>query len=796
MTAQTQHSHLNPAQHEVVERGLLDSGFNSILQLPTGSGKTWLAERAMEQVLNRGGRVIYLTPLRALAAELTDRWSAAFGPDKVGVFTGEYGVRKPYPLAFGDARLLVMTPERLDACTRHWRTHWHWMPEVDLVVVDEFHLIGDPGRGPRLEGALGRLRRLNPFAQVVGLSATMGNVAELSDWLGGVCYQSEWRSMPLEWKLLRFRKATDKPRLMVDTVQSCIDGGGQSLVFVQSRRRAEQLSAHLREAGLVAAHHHAGLESEERQRVEARYRARQTDVLISTGTLEMGVNLPARQVLLYDLQRFNGLDFVPLSVNTVWQRAGRAGRRGLDDRGQVVLLAPTWDRQAERYLDGTFEPIRSGLNAPQALAEQILAEVASGLSRNLCQLKRALSQTLAQHQNRLEGVESVVGEMLSSGMLEDVDDVERRRTSLRATRLGRIAVRQMLSPATVVHLARALKTEEAEYYTFLDLLLLAAASTDCEPRVPADFEELDTLVDVLGHERSYLLGRGSDDLNARMGCHGRRLLNVIKTALVARQWTRVGDAEAVAEDFGCYPFELRRLTESLVRILTACVAIMTPPKSETEIEEPVPLLADEPTLAERVRALLAMVSYGIDEEAVTLTFLNGVGGTLARHLQAHGIGDIEALAESEAEELNDVRGVSLRRAEAWIAQAVDTIGTRSALALRETGARIQPLSSDWPEQVDPYRLRRAQELSVRSRGSRRYGVTGGLEPHRVSLPPEGAPRCDCADFAKGNVCKHILAVRLYRGDRSLKHLVERMGNAPSNLEGLDLFQLWFQRRAA
>ena len=206
---------LNPAQQEVMDRDLLGSGFGCVLQLPTGAGKTWLAERAIGKVLDRGGRAIYLTPLRALATELVERWATVFELHDVGVFTGEYGKKRAYPVPFDRARLLVMTPERLDACTRNWRTHWSWLPEVDLVVVDELHLLGESGRGPRLEGALGRLRRLNPFIQLVGLSATLGNVAELSDWTGGVYHRSEWRPMPVEWKVLRFRRATDKPQLLV-----------------------------------------------------------------------------------------------------------------------------------------------------------------------------------------------------------------------------------------------------------------------------------------------------------------------------------------------------------------------------------------------------------------------------------------------------------------------------------------------------------------------------------------------------------------------------------------------------
>jgi replicative superfamily II helicase len=87
----------------------------------------------------------------------------------------------------------------------------------------------------------------------------------------------------------------------------------------------------------------------------------------------MGLNLPARQVVLYDLQTFDGTDFTPLSVSTVWQRAGRAGRRGLDTQGEVVLIAPSWDRSVDRYAAGQFERVQSGLADRGALAEQVLA---------------------------------------------------------------------------------------------------------------------------------------------------------------------------------------------------------------------------------------------------------------------------------------------------------------------------------------------------------------------------------------------------------------------------------------
>jgi helicase len=782
---------LNPAQTEVVRRGLLSTGFSLILQMPTGSGKTWLAEQAIAAALQRGQRAVYLTPLRALANELVGRWTTRFAGHAVGVFTGDYGQRQAYPVPFERARLLIMTPERLDACTRHWRTHWGWLPEVGLLVVDELHLLGERGRGPRLEGALMRTRRLNPFLQFLGLSATLGNRAELAEWLGGVHFGSSWKPIPIEWRSARYQRATDKPRILKEEVQRCIAAGGQSLVFVQSRRRAEALSAELGEAGVPAGHHHAGLDSDERRRLEGEYRAGGLRVLVSTGTLEMGLNLPARQVVLYDLQSFDGSDFVPLSVNTVWQRAGRAGRRGLDTTGEVVLIAPSWDRGADRYAAGHFEKITSGLGEGRALAEQVLAEVSSGLARTRDQLARNLQQSLAAHQKLLPVLGRVLKDMLDSNMLVEVQEEGSRGPTLKATRLGRIAVRQMLSPSTVLSLARALQPEEAAGLTFLDLLLLCAQTDDCQPLIPVDFEELEDLGEWLSKERSTLLSGDHREIQERFGLPGRRLLAIIKTALVARAWTRLGSTDLVADTFGCYAFEVRRLTESIERILTAAVAVLTPPKeqtSEVQVAPPAAEFDDGPSVPDRVRALTAMVAHGVDEQVVTLTYLDGIGGTLAKRLREAGITDIEELAQADTGELAKVRGVSTARAARWITEAAQKIRTRSAFSMRETGQGTETAPDSWNSTIDPYRLRRSLDLEVRRHGGG-FLVTGGLEPHRVTRADTNLG-CDCADFAKGRACKHVLAVRLHCKDAELLPLVERLTSQERNGD-LDLLHLWF-----
>jgi len=778
-----------PPQSEIMAAGLLDSGFNCVLQMPTGSGKTWLAEQAIDGVLATKRRAIYLTPLRALADELMTHWQGRFAPHRVGVFTGDYGASgRAYPVPFSQAALLVMTPERLDACTRDWRSHWHWLPDVDLVVVDEFHLLGEAQRGARLEGALLRLRRLNPFARIVALSATLGNRVELAHWLDAVEYASSWRPVPLTWRIVRYKRALDKPQLLATEAQRTVDSGGKSLVFVQSRRRAEELATYLRSLGLRALHHHAGLSHDQRQHVEGAFRGAETDVLVATATLEMGINLPARQVILYDLQRFDGYGFAALATNTVWQRAGRAGRRGLDTEGEAVLMAPSWDRSAERYLAGRFEPILSQLSDPAALAEQIVAEVASGLARTPAQLQTALNRSLAAQQARLPKLTTILKEMEQAGLLvRKLDENGDAGRVLAATPLARVAVRHLLAPATVLTLRRAL--EDTDRLTFFDLLLVVSAVTDCEPMLAVDFEELDALAAEMEREVTDLLHRPVSEVIALLGVSRRRLLAGIKMALAIRWWTRLGDGDAVAQRFDCYPFEVRRLQESMVRLLAAMKEVAVLTMVQPDKDAPIAPRGEIPTGVERIGALLQMVTGGLDEDTVTLTLVPGIGPTLAKRLAEAGIEDIEMLAQAETETLAGVRGLSEKRATTWVEAATSTLSECSALRYREIGRKVHLAGGEWPDAVEPYRLRRALELTVQSAGAGRFLVSGGLEPHWVTTGASGL-QCDCVDASKGNRCKHALATQLQLGEPLLRRLAHRVGERTSGT--LDLFGLWME----
>jgi helicase len=775
---------LNPVQQAVMDHGLLDSGFSVVLQMPTGSGKTWLARQGVARVVERGRRAIYLTPLRASAEELTVQWRQEFSGIPTGIFTGDYGGGgADYPVSYEDARVLIMTPERLDSCLRSWRSHWSWIPEVDLIVLDELHLLADRGRGPRLEGTISRFRRLNPFVRFLGLSATMGNREELADWLEGVEYQSDWRPVPLTWRIARYRKADQKPTLLAEEVASTVQSGGQTIVFVQSRRRSESLARFLRDRGIAAAHHHAGLSIEERRDTEGDFRSGQTRALVATGTLEMGLNLPARQVILYDLQAFDGEAFSALAVNTVWQRAGRAGRFGLDTRGEALLFAAAWDRDADRYARGQFEKISSGLTDEAALAEQILIESQSGLARSRIQMERALAGSLASFQRKNLPVATTIATMIEAGMLREEAPTtgNHKEARIKATPLGRIAVRHLLRPSSVLQLRAFL--ESFQDFTAFDALLCCALTPDCEPVLAVDFEDLESLADTLAWHSSAIFSCAAPLRHPVTGIPGKRLLSALKTAACLLRFTESGDAESVALEDNCYPFEIHRLRESCDRLLLAAISIQRlidrGPDENATPDEPV---VRSPQLR-RLELVRQMILTGLDETSAALTEVAGIGARWAQKLTSNGFSSLALLAAATPEQLTMLKGVSHARASTWITMAA-TLPTLPIPKARRL--RLTPVETDCP--VDPYRLRRALELKCLQSGQDSWTVTGGLEPHQVTN--NGSPHCDCPDHAKGHTCKHILAVQLASGDPTLTKAIQFLSNHPPH-DYLDLFQLWF-----
>lgn len=655
--------------HAAIEdAGLLEVG--GLLNLATGSGKTYLAKRASIATVKRGQRVIYVSPLRSLAREVAREWGqesqmAAF---KVGLFTGEMGVDDGSDvLSPRDADVCVMTAEKLDSHLRNWMRNMDWLVDVGLVVVDELHTIGEGCRGAALDGTLTRLRQINPYASILALSATMGNTEEVAAWLGVQPVSSRIRWIPLKWRVATFRPGqggmANRAMVVLREVRDTTAQGGQTLVFVQSRLRAEQLAGSLERDGIRAKAHHAGIGQQEREEIEQGLRAGALDCVVATPTLAMGVNLPVRKVVIHDLQRYEQGTSVTLTVNEVWQLGGRAGRKGLDESGEVVLLAGQHEAgQAWQYTKGQFESVQSRMDHPAALAGQVLAMVGSKLAASHGQLERLMSKTLAAHQvpALLDGVAPCVDAMVSSGMLAIKGD------DLVATRMGAAAVRHMIGPATVGAWRWVLE-EAGNSLSFIDLLILAASASECALKLRVRKDQLPTIGAMLRHEPMWLRLQSCSTWCRASACEdGARLLSGLAAACAMRQWSHCGDASKAGALLGLSAGDVDDLRKEVLRTLIALKDVAACGVRAVSRHRG---LATEPKIGEKLRAVIAMTTCGLNARAATLALVDGVGPSFARCLMLHGIRDITMLSRAQVELLMTIPGIAEKRACSWISQA-------------------------------------------------------------------------------------------------------------------------------
>ena len=183
---------LRPAQEKSIKKGLLE-GKSLLVCTPTASGKTLIAEMAaMKSVVEGKGKAVYIVPLKALAAEKYKDFRRKYGNiAKVALSMGEIDSADPY---LGEYDLIVTTSEKLDSLIRH---HSPWLSGIKTIIVDEIHMLNDAERGPTLEILLTILKQLLKNAQIIGLSATIGNAEELAEWLKADLVVDDWRPVKL-----------------------------------------------------------------------------------------------------------------------------------------------------------------------------------------------------------------------------------------------------------------------------------------------------------------------------------------------------------------------------------------------------------------------------------------------------------------------------------------------------------------------------------------------------------------------------------------------------------------------
>ena len=183
---------LRPAQEKSIKKGLLDRK-NLLVCTPTASGKTLIAEfAALKSILEGNGKAIYIVPLKALASEKYKDFKKRYdGIAKVALSIGDFDSNDSYLI---DYDLIITTSEKLDSLIRH---HTPWLSLISTIIIDEIHLLNDAERGPTLEILITILRQLLKKAQIIGLSATIGNPEELAEWLEAELVVDDWRPVKL-----------------------------------------------------------------------------------------------------------------------------------------------------------------------------------------------------------------------------------------------------------------------------------------------------------------------------------------------------------------------------------------------------------------------------------------------------------------------------------------------------------------------------------------------------------------------------------------------------------------------
>lgn len=679
---------LYPPQEEAIKAGALE-GRNLVLASPTASGKTLVAELcALRHILEKNGKTMYLTPLRALASEKFEEFKKYASITKtegkrvrIGISTGDYDSTDSWLERYD---IIITTNEKADSLLRH---RAKWMEEISLVVADEVHLLNDAERGPTLEVVLARLMEINPDIQVLALSATIGNVQEIAEWLKAGYVTTEWRPVNLKEGVLLndeiqykdgdSHKIEKKTRdgtinLALNTVKS----GGQALVFASTRKSSvalakkiageidkvlskpvkralehdankilaagerTRLSESLAEiVRLGTAFHHAGLGGGHRKVIEDSFRQGKIKILTATPTLAFGVNLPARTVVVQDYKRYEpGYGFYPISVLEYKQMAGRAGRPKYDKNGEAILIAKTADEAdylVENYILARPERIWSRLAVERILRSHVLATIAADFAHSERGLFEFFGRTFYAHQYDVDAIKSIIAKILK--YLYDEDMIEVYGEEINATRFGKRVSDLYIDPVSAVAIRNALKKEPVSL-TELSLLHLIAHTPDMGPTIRPYTNEIDKIAVFMEEHREEFLTDVPNEWDDRINYE--EFLGEIKTAVVLNAWIDEMSEDETIERFRVQPGDLYRAIENAKWLLHATHELA--------------MLFSNKQVVPLTLQLMQRVEKGVKKELLSIVKLEGVGRVRGRIIYNAGYKSIEDIKHAALDDLTNL----------------------------------------------------------------------------------------------------------------------------------------------
>jgi len=404
----------NPVQSRIFE--IYDKNINVLIAAKTSAGKTVVAEMFLaHEIKKRGGKGMFLAPLRALAQEKIDQWTDPnyhFNDINISICTGDYRITPARQKELNESNLIIMTSEMLNHRARNINSEKSdYLKDIGTLVIDECHLLTVPGRGEHLEVGLMKFTEINPNCRIILLSATMPNVNQIAEWLSyslnkkeTYVLNSEYRPVPLG---LHYENYDDEAYTYDSVENNKIEKAmdivndypeDKFLIFAHTKRTGEQMKNVLKSNKISVEFHNADLNKESRIDLEKRFKnGNDLRVIVATPTLAWGCNLPARRVIILGVHR--GKDEV--ETYNVTQMIGRSGRLGIDPRGDAYVLLPNSEAKKHRDRLGIPQKINSKLiENPRNLAFHLVSEIHHEYIRNIEEIKIWYERSLAYFQNR------------------------------------------------------------------------------------------------------------------------------------------------------------------------------------------------------------------------------------------------------------------------------------------------------------------------------------------------------------------------------------------------------------
>ena len=647
---------LTPPQESAINNGLL-SGHNMLVASPTASGKTLIAEiAAVNTILRTGMKAVYIAPMRALATEKYEEFRESYPYIKAALSIGDLDSNDPW---LAEYEMIFFSTEKFDSLIRHGAD---WLDKVGAIVFDEVHMLDDASRGPTLEILITKLHETTR-AQIIALSATIGNPDELAQWLRAKLVTSDYRPVPLLKGVLynsnvyyvedsgafvaeKLNGESEVPEIRA--VQDTLKKGKQVLIFYSTKKNAEAGAAKLakyaepilsaaeknllEEAGkkilnalsrpteqceklstLVksgVAFHHAGLLNQQRSVVEHAFKDNLIKVICATPTLSLGVNIPAHTVVVRDITRYeNGLS-ERLGVNEVMQLFGRAGRPKYDKEGRALLLAGTRERMEEltrQYILAKPEPIESALGIAPVLRSHILSFIAEGFLTTKKSMAAFLQKTFYSFLfgNKLH-IESMVEEV--AGELEDWEFITSSGGSYTATKLGKRISELYIDPLSAKLMIDMLEEELDN----IGMLFMIANTLEMRPYAKVTREAEEKYALYMHEHKRFKKVHELESIDP---------VGAFSTALMLRDWIEEMKEQDIVKRYSTTPGALFSKITNADWLIYSAIEMAKILRMRTN-----------DLIDMRVR-----LRYGIKEELMDLVRLSQIGRVRARLLYENGI---------------------------------------------------------------------------------------------------------------------------------------------------------------